>query len=87
MLDETNFPLRLLFSLLFCIYANLTEERNCFDFFLDLEVVFNPVMKFKIMWKKSRETATLLLFKRNEGMGGYEGKEDFSFYMMTLKQV
>lgn len=64
MLDESNFPLRLLFSLLFCIYANLTEERNCFDFFLDLKVVFNPVTKFKITWKKSRET-TLLLFKRN----------------------
>lgn len=64
-LDDSNFPLRLLFSLFFCIYANLTEERNCFDFFLDLEVVFNPVTKFKITWKKSRETPTLLVFKRN----------------------
>lgn len=59
MLDETDFPLRLLFSLLFCIYVNLPEERNCFDFFLDLEVLYNPVTKFKITWKKSRETTPL----------------------------
>lgn len=65
MVEESDFPLRLLFSLLVCIYANLTEERNCFDFFLALEVVFNPVIKFKIMWKKNRETTTLLVFKRN----------------------
>lgn len=43
-------------------YANLTEKGSCFEifFFFPLEVVSNPVMKFKGIEEKSREISTLV---------------------------